>query len=426
MSEDTTEPYFSDDSVTLYSGDTANVLRGLTPGSVDCVVTSPPYFGLRSYLPADHPDKADEIGAEETPAGYVAALVAVFREVRRVLADDGTLWVNLGDSYSTRKVMRDSSHQPGMHAHRTDHEAIGKTCVENREGGAARMPGDTGLPEKNLLMIPARVAIALQGDGWILRSDIIWAKTSGMPESVRDRPTRAHEHVFLLVKGKTYFYDAEAISEMAAGGGNGSRFDVGKTAIHQLGRAQQGERQGDRPQYRRALAIAREAGLTEAHFAAIRAVGMNDTGKAVATQAGAGRNADDTQRLADEAKQVLGGYYREFLTGATRNARDVWTIPTQPFPEAHFATFPVELPRRCILAGARPGGTVLDPFSGSGTTGLAAIETGHPYIGIDLNPDYHDLALRTRLRQPGLDYSACAPAGLAQRNPKPSTEGQHI
>ena len=154
--------------------------------------------------------------------------------------------------------------------------------------------------------------------------------------------------------------------------------------------------------------MANEAGLTDAHLAAIRSVGMSDTGKAAAIQSGAGRNAAEVQRLAREAKAALGGYYREFLTGGYRNARDVWEVPLAPFAEAHFATFPPALPERCIQAGCKPGGTVLDPFSGSGTTGLAAARHGRRYVGIDLNRDYLDLSLRTRLAQPSLTTEASA------------------
>ena len=347
-------PYYQDEQVTLYHGDALAVLADLPDRSVDCIVTSPPYFGLRDY------GVDGQIGAEPSPAEFVAALVAVFREARRVLADDGTLWLNLGDT----------------------------------------------LRQGDLQGVPWRVALALQEDGWLLRSDVIWSKPNHMPESVTDRPTRSHEHIFLLAKSRRYYYDHDAIAERAVGGAKGSRFDVGKTAAHQLGRAQEGQR--ERPQLSRAITLANEAGLTDAHLAAIRSVGMSDTGKAAAIQSGAGRNAAEVQRLAREAKAALGGYYREFLTGGYRNARDVWEVPLAPFAEAHFATFPPALPERCIQAGCKPGGTVLDPFSGSGTTGLAAARHGRRYVGIDLNRDYLDLSLRTRLAQPSLATEASA------------------
>lgn len=353
-------PYYADDSVTLWHGKAADVLPALCAGSVDCIVTSPPYYRLREYgVPG-------QLGAEDSPAQYVEALVATLHEARRVLADDGTLWLNLGDSYASApgqgrgggSQLRGRKHSPAQ---------LGRSTVGRK--------ASVDLPRKSLLGIPWRVALALQDDGWLLRSEIIWSKTNHMPESVRDRPTSAHEQVFLLAKREHYYYDADAIAEDSA---------------------------TDRPQLLRARTIAREAGLTTEHLAAIRAVGMSDAGKAAVVQSGAGRNSEDAQRLATEAKAVLGGYYREFLTASARNARDVWTIPTTPFPGAHFATFPVALPERCLLAGSRPGGTVLDPFSGSGTTGLAAARHGRRYVGIDINADYLDLSLRTRLAQGAL------------------------
>ena len=379
--------YYQDETVTLYHGDALEVLRTLPDQSVDCVVTSPPYFGLRSYLPDGHPDKAQEQGLEQSPAEYVAGMVAVFAEVRRVLTDDGTLWLNLGDTYYSGKGA-----------------AVGPDKKQPARRGYVRPVDKSGADwakPKNLLGIPWRVAFALQSDGWILRSEVIWAKPSGMPESVTDRPTRSHEHVFLFAKSPRYHYDASAIAEESAGGAKGSRFDTGKTATHQQGRAQVGDR-AERPQLIRALALAKEHGLTEAHFAAMRAVGMSDAGKAVTVQSGSGNNTEDATRLAAEAKKALGGYYREFLTAGTKNARDVWTIASQPFAEAHFAVMPPELARRAILAGCKPGGTVLDPFSGSGTTGLVAARHGRRYIGIDISRDYLDLSLRTRLAQTAL------------------------
>ena len=370
--------YYQDDAVTLHHGDALEVLRSLHDTSVDCCVTSPPYFGLRDY------GEPGQYGLEDSPAAYVETMRALFSEVRRVLAHDGTLWLNLGDSYSGG-------------ARSTYDVDNGKT---GSRGHSVTRP-QTALPSKNLLGIPWRVAFALQDDGWILRSEIIWAKPSGMPESVTDRPTRSHEHMFLFAKSPRYHYDAAAISEESAGGAKGSRFDTGKTADHQLGRSQQGDR-AERPQLARARTLAAEHGLTEAHFAAIRAVGMSDAGKAITVQSGSGNNTEEATRLAAEAKKALGGYYREFLTAGTKNARDVWTIASQPFAEAHFAVMPPELARRAILAGCKPGGTVLDPFSGSGTTGLVAARHGRRYIGIDISRDYLDLSLRTRLAQTAL------------------------
>jgi site-specific DNA-methyltransferase (cytosine-N4-specific) len=388
------EPYYQDDSVTLYHGDALAILREMADQSVDCCVTSPPYFGLRSYLSKDHPDKAHEIGTEESPAEYVESLRALFSEIRRVLATDGTAWLNLGDSYYSGRG------NPGPNA------ADGKQPARRGWARSVDRPGQKWGRPKSLLLVPERTAIALADDGWTVRSRVIWAKTNPMPEAVTDRPTCSHEHVFMLTKSRRYYYNAEAIAEQATGLSSGNSY----ARPELVGHRDTDVRWEGRPQLRRALELAREKGLTEEHFAAIRAVGMNDAGKAIITQSGAGRNAERAQALADEAKVALGGYYREFLTGATRNRRDVWTFPPEPFAEAHFATFPSALPELCILAGCKPSGVVLDPFNGSGTTGLVAGRLGHRYVGIDLNRDYLDLSLRTRLAQTPLMYDGEASA----------------
>ena len=275
-----------------------------------------------------------EIGAEKSPAEYVAALVAVMAEVRRVLADDGTLWLSLGDSYSGG-----GGGGGGKHA-----TIGGFTSNRNSRDHYERV----GLGPKNLLGIPWRVAFALQDDGWILRNDIIWAKPNGMPESVTDRLSTKHEHLFLLTKSRRYWFDLDPIREQVT--------TVRPDALL-WSRDEQGV-PGQKPQHRPGRAGGSNLKVTGHRHAA-----QNDRG---------------------------------------RNPGDVWTIPTQPFTEAHFAAFPVEIPRRAIAAGCKPGGVVLDPFSGSGTTGLAAAELGRRYIGIDLNRDYLELSLRTRLSQPSL------------------------
>ena len=279
--------------------------------------------------------KPAEIGAEPSPAEFVAALVAVFREARRVLADDGTLWLNLGDSYVHKKA----SGPQGR-----DGERATRTFTADAAGGWS------GLPDKNLLGIPWRVAFALQDDGWILRQEIIWSKRNCMPEAVTDRPSRSHETVFLLSKRPRYWYDADAIREDS---------DPDQQA-HNDRYAKVYEAQADR-----------------------------------AASTGQPGNVSSAGIHAQPGKPG-------------RNARSVWTISAQPFAEAHFATMPPTLAERCIQAGCKPGGTVLDPFSGSGTTGLAAARHGRRYVGIDLNADYLDLSLRTRLAQPSLITEASA------------------
>ncbi len=319
-----TAPYFTDDTVTLHHGDALEVLRTLPSASIDCVVTSPPYFGLRDY------GVNGQLGAEESPQEFVDALVAVLREARRVLAEDGTLWLNLGDSYAGRaNAGRAFTKNRGRNV-----QPVGYPVQRNMTAHA---------PYKSLLGIPWRVALAAIDAGWLLRSEVIWAKPNGMPESVADRPSAKHEHVFLLTKGPSYWFDLDAIREP-----------------HTM-----------RPQRRPG-----------------------------------GRPTDETPRQ-DQPRQSWSTAARDDLGvdghPAGRNPGDVWTIATRPFTGAHFATMPLALAERCVVAGCRPGGTVLDPFSGSGTTGLAAARHGRRYVGIDLNADYLDLSLRTRLRDRALD-----------------------
>jgi DNA modification methylase len=277
----------------IIQGDALEELKKLPDQCCSTCVTSPPYYNMRNY------NAADQIGMEESPDEYVKKLVEVFREVHRVLKDDGTLWLNMGDSY-------------------------------------AKHFEDGGVKRKDLIGIPWLLAFALRSDGWYLRADIIWHKPNTMPEAAKDRPTRAHEYVFLLSKSGRYYYNAEAVKELAVGydpkkpgrkRGNAKTFRGGNAYTH--GKAKNNS-----------SAVEREShGLT-----------ANETGK--------------------------------------RNRRSVWTIATRPYKGAHFATFPEELVRPCILAGSRPGDMVLDPFSGSGTTGAVAAKEGRDFIGIDINPDY--------------------------------------
>ncbi len=287
-------------------GDAQTCLAALDANSVQCVVTSPPYFGLRDY------GVEGQIGLEPTPDAYVQQLVAVFREVRRVLADDGVLWLNLGDSYAGAGY---SNHKNTGGAQRSD-------------GGKQRHLTGTGAKAKELLGMPWRVAFGLQADGWYLRSDIIWHKPNPMPESVTDRPTKSHEYLFLLTKNAKYYYDADAIKEPVTA-------DMARRA---------------------------KAGHT-------RGQGKVD----------ASRNDATTVRPA-------------LIKGTDRNKRSVWTVPTQPFKGAHFATMPEKLVEPCILAGSAPGDVVLDPFAGSGTVGVVALHHGRDFIGIELNSAYVQLA----------------------------------
>lgn len=296
--------------------------------SIQCCVTSPPYFGLRDY------GHDGQIGLEQTPDEYVAKLVAVFREVRRVLRNDGTLWLNLGDSYAGG-----GGHSPN--APSSAYRKSGKYGDALKKGGVK--PQGVIKP-KDLIGIPWMVAFALRADGWYLRQDIIWAKPNPMPESVTDRCAKSHEYIFLLTKSKSYYYDHEAIKEQAVCGWNDSEFQKGKTAEHQLGRAQKVRPSKPKGSF---------SGKTEA---------MADTGQ------NAFRAITDT-----------------------RNKRSVWNVATKPFKDAHFATYPPDLIKPCILAGTKRGDVVIDPFGGSGTTGQVALELGRRAILCELNPDYAEI-----------------------------------
>jgi len=286
-------------------GDCLDVMREMPDKSINCCVTSPPYWGLRNY------GVDGQLGLEKTPGEYVEKMVVIFREVKRILREDGTLWLNLGDSYATRLA---------------GHGGFGKWTT----GGDPAPPSGTvstlkrsrkeiKTKPKNLVGIPWRVAFALQADGWYLRSDIIWSKPNPMPESVTDRPTKSHEYIFLLSKSRKYYYDAEAIREE--------------------------------------IKYSRDPGM---HGASNYSNGK--------------RNPENRR-----------GSFKE-LKGA--NKRSVWTIATQPYAEAHFATFPEKLIEPCILAGCPEGGIIIDPFIGSGTTAKVAQEMKRDFIGIELNGKY--------------------------------------
>ena len=353
-------------TVRIIVGDVRDKLRELADASVHCCVTSPPYFGLRDYgtgqwqggdTGCDHSrflggnglasakqvssggtqkyqyisdcgkcgaTRIDsQIGLEATPDAYVAELVAVFREVRRVLRNDGTVWLNLGDSYA-------SGGTGGTSDKSKLHGGLGVGPTEKIKQGPiiSRKPSEC-LKPKDLIGIPWRVAFALQADGWYLRQDIIWSKPNPMPESVTDRCTKAHEYMFLLSKSARYYFDAEAIAEVSA---------------------YPGDNRAERT---------------------------------------------DTRKLIDPFCQDNGSRARTGSpTGDTRNKRSVWEVASQPFSEAHFATFPPALIEPCIKAGCPAGGMVLDPFGGAGTTGLVADRLGRNAVLIELNPEYAALAER--------------------------------
>lgn len=349
-------------SWSLFQGDCRKVLADVEDGFVQTCVTSPPYFGLRDYGTgdweggdplcdhqhrnprADHSRSEplgtrgqqraaaaavtpmrgrcsrcgaeridDQIGLEPTPEEYVEAIVDVFRQVRRVLRDDGTVWLNLGDSYADRANRR--SDGESFRADRADVVPAKLNTI-----GAGRK-------QKDLIGLPWMVAFALRADGWYLRSDIIWHKTNAMPESVADRPTSAHEHVFLLAKSKTYYYDAAAIREADGGKASGNGYQRGPHRLSYI------------------------------------------------DQSGDNR-----------------GSAEPWTPGRGRNKRNVWTVPTQPSDIEHFAMWPPRLIEPCILAGAPSGGVVLDPFAGTGTTGMVALALGRDFLGVELNKQSYGIA----------------------------------
>ena len=344
-------PAFVTGHVLVYQGDALTVLRELPSESVDCVVTSPPYWGLRDY------GVAGQIGLERTPPAFVAVMVEVFREVRRVLSDRGTLWLNLGDSYASS----------GGHTRSgTTTALVGRAVIRQQNALTTRTP--EGLKAKDMVGIPWRVAFALQADGWYLRSEIIWHKPNAMPEAVKDRPTKAHETVFLLAKQQRYYYDADAIAE-PAGGNTHARVPRGWDTGPGNHRGLVGRYPGVGP----------KAAAASAH---------GNQGRPMNVRTRPRNNESFSAATSSEVVPI-------------RNSRSVWTIQTQAHPEAHFATFPDELARRCISAGCPAGGTVLDPFAGSGTTLAVARDLGRKSIGIELSPEYVKLIER-RCAQEGL------------------------
>lgn len=340
----------------IIEGDALKAAQGLPSESAQTIVTSVPYYKKRDY------GVAGQIGQEATPEQFIARLVETFREIRRVLKADGTCWVNVADTYAS---------QGGSYNAEGSRGATSRVSVKSMlavAGAQARTP-PVGFKVKDRLGIPHMLVFALRADGWHWRDEIVWDKgATPKPESVKDRCTQAHEFVFTLTKSRRYFYNAEAIAEASC-------------VSH-------------RPQRLRALELAKHHGLTEAHLRAIRSAGISDAGKARQTQTGFGKNIAGVLELAREAKEKLGGYYREFLIRETRNRRSVWTISTENFDGAHAAVMPSALAELCVLAGSREGDTVYDPFTGSGTTGLVSLRLNRNFIGSELNPDYAAMARR--------------------------------
>lgn len=341
----------------VLEGDVRDRLKEIPDASVQCIVTSPPYWGLRDY------GTDTQIGLEATLHGYVETLRSVFQEVRRVLRDDGVVWLNLGDAYATKPPGGNC----GLSSKLTNPARQNGLWSESR----GWKPTDPSLKSKDLLGIPWRVAFALQDDGWYLRADNVWSKPNPMPESVTDRPTKSHEYVFLLTKNARYYYDAEAVREPVVS----SPSDVRKMREQKA-----------------------------------RIGGKTLTAGDLRYKAHSGTNIGKKRGVGDP--------------DAGRNLRSVWTITTTPFPGTHFAVFPEALPERCIRAGTSEHGAcgtcgapfrrvktavgweptcdhadespapcvVLDPFAGSGTTLRVARRLGRDFIGIELNPEYAEMA----------------------------------
>jgi DNA modification methylase len=308
--------------VKIICGDSIDVLGHIESESVQCCVTSPPYYGLRDY------GVEGQIGVEPSLAEYIEKLVDVFDQVRRVLKPDGVLWLNMGDSYAGSGGALSRQGEGAMKG-RSIVAAWQIAAAQKKKCAGAIPKNDWGLKPKDLMGMPWRVAFALQEAGWWLRSDVIWHKPTALPESVRDRPTRSHEYLFLLTKSRRYYYDAAAISEPVSGNAHSRGNGVNPKALHD--------------------------------------------------------DSQSTRKNASWAAATCGLVER-------RNKRTVWTIASQPFSGAHSACFPAKLVEPCILAGSRTGDLVLDPFCGAGTTGLVAHRLGRRSVGIEINPDYVAMA----------------------------------
>ena len=316
----------------IYQGDSLGVLKTLEENTIDCCVTSPPYYALRDY------GVDGQIGLEETPEKYIERLTEVFKEVHRVLKPNGTMWLNIGDSYAGNcSVTSTGRCGMGKPRERIDHRVF------------------DGIKPKDLIGIPWMLAFSLRNAGWYLRQDIIWHKPNPMPESVTDRCTKSHEYIFLMSKSQKYYFDYEAIQEEAV-----TQADrrIGKRVTYD------GKHKG-------------EEGTGNRAFVSLRTKNCQYDGQ-----------KPNTMHL---KREMVGGADEVYVV---RNKRDVWSINVMPNKEAHFATYPPKLVSTCILAGCPEGGIVLDPFMGSGTTGIVANKLGRHYVGIELNPQYVEMAKR--------------------------------
>lgn len=360
---------------TIINGDALEVLRGMPAESVNCVVTSPPYWGLRDYgVPG-------QLGLERTPEEYTAKMVEIFREVRRVLRKEGTLWLNLGDCYATGAGKVGNCPGGGEQGDKWKGYRGTREGSEKHADGAMgpmiqpnRMPLP-GLKPKDLVGIPWRIAFALQADGWWLRQDIVWSKDNPMPESVRDRFCKSHEYIFLLSKSERYYFDIDSILEPC---------ESGPSDLRKMMESQ--ERIGGK--YKNL-----DDPLSKASAATN-----------IGRKRSVGGRSGNVERKYGEKVGRNGSHMGRSVPweGLVRTPRSVWKINTEPCREAHFAVMPTRLVERCILAACPPAGTVLDPFMGSGTTAVVARKLNRNYIGIELNPKYIEIANRRIEREVGL------------------------
>ncbi len=335
-------------------GDCLEILKSISDNSIDCCVTSPPYYGLRDY------GHSYQIGLEETPELYVQKLVEVFREVKRALKPEGTLWLNLGDSYAGSGKGTGGDYELS----KKQHSNKGSNYQKDSK---IKIKFNDGCKPKDLIGIPWMVAFALRADGWWLRQDIIWHKPNPMPESVTDRCTKSHEYIFLMSKSAKYYYDAEAI-----------KTDISDTTIKRLMQDTRWQNGSDRVPGK-----------------------INGNMKAV----GELRKGYNHRGTGDKKLASHSGNYAEdgsIIGEGMANKKSVWTVTTKPFKEAHFATFPQDLIVDCIKAGCPENGIVLDPFIGAGTTGLVANKLNRNYLGIELNPKYIRIAEKRIFNEIGL------------------------
>lgn len=329
----------ADRQMQMNCGDALDVLMTFQDGVFQTCVTSPPYYALRDY------GVNGQIGCERTPEEYIARLVKIFHEVKRVLRDDGTLWVNIGDTYAHDSKWGGSTggkHVKALHG----------------DSGIGRRKTYTGLKEKDMIGIPWMLAFALRADGWFLRQDIIWQKPNAMPESVKDRCVKSHEYIFLLSKSARYFFDYEAIRE-----------PVKDSTVKRMSQDVEHQTGSDRIPGK-----------------------SNGNMKAVLPRYGGKKYTEHPNSF----YRTKSGHM--YVFSPMRNKRDVWTVATVPHKEAHFAMFPEKLIEPCILSGSRVGDEVLDPFAGGGTTGIVAERLGRRFTGIEINPEYIEIA-RKRMKE---------------------------